>query len=144
MKKLLKDNRGFTIIETMIALSFFTIAMLGAAALYIGTTKTNNLSNLVSAANFLAKTTLEEYKNLPFGDARLADGATATQTQIDEFGNGGGVFTRVVNVNDIGGDSDARQVTVTVTWPDRRDRVINTPRASDMVVLTANVKGRGL
>lgn len=140
MKKILKDNRGFTIIETMIALSFFTIAMLGAAALYIGATKSNTLSNLVSSANFLAKTTLEEYKNLPLTDSKLADGANETSANIDEFGGSNGIFTRVIKVSNISGDSNARQIVVTVTWPGRAQGAGGT-RDSDRVELISNVRG---
>ena len=139
MKKIIKDNRGFTIIETLIALSFFAIAMLGAAALYAKSSQNNASSNVVSSANFLAKTTLESFKNMSFDD--ITPG-TQTQTDINENGEYGepdSIFTRMVVIADID-DPKARQIEITITWPNNKWANGQAGR----IVLTSNVRGSGL
>lgn len=141
MKKKIKDNRGFTLIETMIALSFFAIAMLGAGALYIKANEYNKNGNITSSANFLAKTTLEEYKNMAARDIVATD---ETVSGLTETGSNGGIFTRRVVITNIA--TGGRKIEITVTWPgaswasDRKFRGGNNNR----VVLISNVRGAGL
>lgn len=139
MKKIAKDNRGFTVIETMIALSFFAIAMLGAGALYLRANETNKNGNVISSANFLAKTTLEEYKNMSLSqlDATI-NPSPKTDIDINEYGNAGGIFTRVVTLSSID-SGNARQIEIRVTWPNVK--FANKGGALDRIVLTTNVRG---
>lgn len=136
-KKLNTDNRGFTILETMIAMAFFSIALLGAGALYIKSSQVNTSGNIISSANFLAKSTLETYKNMELTDPLLNTATPTTVVGLDEFGQHGGIYTRTVAVDSINGGK-ARQVTITVTWPGRANR------SSDAITIVSNLRGGGL
>lgn len=140
MLKTLKNKKGFTLVETMIAMAIFSIAMLGTAALYIKASQMNASGNIISSANFLAKTTLEEYKNMALSDITPIPVPTE-EIGLDENGvsGTGGIYNRLVTIESID-SNNARRVTVRVTWPTSR----HSTRASDAVTLTANVRGGGL
>lgn len=146
MKKILSDKRGFTIIETMIAISFFAVAMLGASALYIRTNMANKNGNVISSANFLAKTTLETYKNMSPADLKAAK--SVTNAEINETGAVPGIFTRTVDITPINLDSSnepqAFNVKINITWPDVVWTVPKGGKTSDRVELESNVRGDGL
>lgn len=138
MKKKIKDNRGFTLIETMIALSFFAIAMLGAGALYIKANEYNKNGNITSSANFLAKTTLEAYKNMAIEDISAQD---ETLSGLTETGETGGIFTRRVVITDITG---GHKIEITVTWPGAKWSTGNRGANANRVELVSNVRGADL
>lgn len=146
MKKIITDKRGFTLIETMIAISFFAIAMLGGSALYIRSSMANKTGNIVSSANFLAKTTLEGYKNLSLDDLANIVG-NKTDAEINETGDGSGIFTRQVVITPIDLDSSSRasayNVKITITWPNAV-WAVSKGKNSDRVELVSNVRGDGL
>lgn len=135
MKKILKENKGFTLIETMIAMAFFSVALLGAGALYIRANQNNYTGNIISSANFLAKTTLEEIKNKSLTSITAS---TTLEAGLDENGKTGGIFTRQIVISEIAG-GDARQVAITITWPDNKRTTAN-----GSIQLVSNVKGSGL
>lgn len=145
MKKILSNKLGFTLIETMIAISFFAIAMLGASALYIRTNVANKNGNIISSANFLAKTTLENYKNMSLEDLAKENGGT--DPEINETDSGSGIFTRTVVITPIDLDSSnqasAYNIKITITWPNAA-WAVSRGRTSDRVELVSNVKGAGL
>lgn len=142
MKKTIRDNRGFTLIETMIALSFFAVAMLGAGALYIKANETNKNGNIISSANFLAKTTLEDYKNMSRTEIANLATTTHTDTGINETNNGAGIFTRQVAITSIDG-GNGRRIGITVTWPGAV-WATNRNGSANRVELISNVRGAGL
>lgn len=135
MKKKLKDNKGFTLIETMVAMAFFSIALLGAGALYIRANQNNYAGNLLSSANFLAKTSLEEIKNKSL---TKINAGTFEEVGLDENGNNGGIFTREIVITEIA-SGNGRQVAITVSWPDNK-RI----KGLNSVQLVSNVRGGGL
>lgn len=137
MQKTLNDKRGFTLVETMIAMVIFSVAMLGAGALYVKASQVNTNGNIISSANFLAKSTLETYKNMSLTDLTATGAVPIVNTGLTEEGATGGIYTRTVSIEEIDG-GDGRRVTVTITWPDRR------LYASDAITLTANLRGGGL
>jgi type IV pilus assembly protein PilV len=116
------DSRGFTLIELMIALFIFAIGILAVASMQGEAIKGNSFSDLMTVANSLAETRMEELLVLPQGHTDLQDnniannanlraaldtGGTAGEnefdghweTGLDRDGNAGsGIFTRTWNV----------------------------------------------
>lgn len=122
--RLIKNQDGLTLIETLIALAIFSIGILGVAQLQLWNIKNNTTGNITTQATMLARAKLEELKNT--GDVTtLTDGADAS-----------GIFTRTWGINGAGsGSVPARQIQVTVSW--------NRLGQNRSIVLTTITKGNG-
>ena len=103
------SNRGFSILEVLLAMAIFMAGMLGVTALQISSTKGAAFSGNLSEASFLASNKLEELMQASYADPiRL----------VDKTGNG------IAGLDDIcpnadGGCSDpkvGRNSNFTVYW----------------------------
>ena|ERR1043166_2381889 len=117
MKKLLQASRqdGFTLIEILIALSLFAIAILGLAAGTSTVIQVNQKNYFSSIATNLAQDKLEELKANP---GTLASGGPITDTYD------GVTFTRVWTITPDSPVDTVTQIDVTVTWTDYINRTI--------------------
>ncbi len=117
-KDIRTGERGFTIIEVLIAMAIFAIGILGVATMQISSTNGNTSARKHSEASEFAQGQVELLMAAPF--ANLADNAQVnadgyTVTWDVDPGN---------NAVDIDGDGndDIVQITVTVTDPAGRLR----------------------
>lgn len=92
------NNKGFTLIEAMIALAVFSIGLLGIASMLITSVKGNSFAFKTTTATTLAQAQIEELSSFDFNDPNITD--------ADNDGNGGladtganADFTRTVNCN---------------------------------------------
>ena len=109
--KILKNStKGFTFLEVLVAIIILTIGMLGAATFMVSIIKSNNYSNQISIATTLAQDKIEELKNISY--ASITSG---TESNIDENGDAGGIYTRTTTVDNTSHPSWS-EVTVTVSW----------------------------
>ena len=69
----MKNNKGFTIIEILIALVFLAVGLLGIAGLQITTIRGNASAKKITEAITLAQEKLEDLSSLPISDPQLAD-----------------------------------------------------------------------
>ncbi|MCK5229127.1 MAG: prepilin-type N-terminal cleavage/methylation domain-containing protein [Desulfobulbaceae bacterium] len=67
------SNRGFSILEVLLAMAIFMAGMLGVVALQISSTKGATFSGNLSEASFHASNKLEELMEASYGDDRLDD-----------------------------------------------------------------------
>jgi len=124
-----KDNqKGFTLIEVMIAVFLLAVALGGLAAVTTSVIKSNSFSQTLTTATTLAKDKLEEqkaanYTALPAGT--VTDYATANGTV--QASAAGSYYTRSWNAP----GTNTKIITVTVTWPLNRTVQLKTIRASD-------------
>jgi len=107
----MNDNRGFTIIEVLFALSIFAIGILAVSGLSISSVSANASARRITEATALAEDRLERLAALPYDD--IQDGqATDGAYQIDW----------VVVADDIA--VNTKSITVTVScadsWKDKR------------------------
>lgn len=132
--KLIKNQDGLSLIETLIALAIFSIGILGVAQLQLWNVRNNTTGNITTQATMLARAQLEVLKNTE-DVTTLTSGADANNP-INPDGTAGGIYTRswVVTGAGVGGLA-ARQIEVTVSW-NRRGQNRN-------VVLTTITKGNG-
>jgi prepilin-type N-terminal cleavage/methylation domain-containing protein len=131
--KLIRTEDGLTLIETLIALAIFSIGILGVAQLQLWNIKNNTTGNITTQATMLARTQLEELKNI--GDVTdLTNGADA-DNPINPDGSAGGIFTRSWTISNPHGGNISRQIQVTVSW-NRRGQ-------NRSVILTTITKGNG-
>ena len=95
-------NKGFPLLEVLIAISIFAVGLLGVATMQISAIRGNRLGNEVTQATFLGQAKLEELKN----STNVANEPDGNDQQ--------GIFTRtwVITPN----TAYSRRVTVTVAW----------------------------
>ena len=117
-----KRNRGFSLIEVMIAMAIFSIGILAVGSMQLSNTKNNTTGNLMTGATMLARQKIEELKNLPPTDI---DGADGNDTD--------GIYTREWVTNSV--STTAWKLIVTVKWTRRG------PERS--VVLESITRGNG-
>jgi prepilin-type N-terminal cleavage/methylation domain-containing protein len=107
--KLLKESKGFTLIEILIALVILSISLLGLAGLMVMTTKNNAWGSHMTEAATFAQDKLEEFKvtswaNIVSG-ADLKTGATGVN------------YTRTWTVV-ADGTNTLKTVTIALNWTD--------------------------
>lgn len=104
----LGDERGFTIVETMVAISIMAVAFLGMAGVHAVSSRAQSLGQNQGLARFVADQKLEFARRLPIdevGDDCSGDDAVQGVT-----------FTSVCTVANV---PMGRRLSVTTTWTDR-------------------------
>ncbi len=134
-----RGQAGFTIIEVLIAMVILTVALLGLSSMNVYSIKYNDNAKRNTAAVALAQDKLEELKNRSFVDSTLNDSNTnnnatytalksttdydSRETNLDEKGNAGGIYTRIVNIAPFGTGANSypntKLIVVIVTWTDQ-------------------------
>ena len=104
-------NQGFSLIEVLIAMAIFSIGVLAVGTLILSTTRNNTNCNIMTQATMLARAKIEEKKRE--ADAGPLSLTPETETNIDEQGNPGGIYTRDCDISSVG---NSRQIQVTVSW----------------------------
>ena len=111
-KDSLVSQKGFTIIEIFIALTFLAITLLATANTNINLARNGAISRKRTTACNLCQAKIESLKSLGY-DAL----ASSQENNLDERGLSGGSFSRTVTVSD-GSITSTKLVTVTVSWAD--------------------------
>ncbi|MGD2186955.1 MAG: prepilin-type N-terminal cleavage/methylation domain-containing protein [Desulfobacterales bacterium] len=130
----LRQEKGFSLIELLIAMSVLAFGMLAAASMQYSTVRNNTQGNVSTQASMLAKAQLEMLKNQDIGSAVLAPGDYNDPTPIDGNGNPGGIYNRSWRIDPLG--TSARRIRVTVQWTK-----FGSPRS---VVVRSNTQGSGV
>ncbi|MDL2121633.1 MAG: prepilin-type N-terminal cleavage/methylation domain-containing protein [Deltaproteobacteria bacterium] len=104
----IENNKGFTLIEVLVAMVILSVGLLGTAALITGIINSNKLSNRITTATTLAQDKMEEIKRDGYSNA--ANEARAFLPFPDDK------HEREVTVVDASPAANMRTVTVTVYW----------------------------
>ena len=134
IRKTLKEAKGFSLIELLIAMSVLAIGMLAAASMQYSAVRNNTQGNVSTQAGMLARAQLETLKNQNIGSDDLLPGDYTEASPIDENGNPGGIYNRSWRIDPLG--TAARRIRVTVQWTK-----FGEPRS---VVVRTNTKGSGV
>lgn len=112
-KKILKnDERGFSLLELLVAITVLAIGLLGIAGLQGATIKKNVSAMRNTEATALLEDKIEEYRNTPYSS--IPDNP-APETGIGS----GGVFTRTSTVrNGVPIPGSTKTIIVQVSWSD--------------------------
>jgi prepilin-type N-terminal cleavage/methylation domain-containing protein len=111
-----RRSAGFTLFETLVALTILAFALAGLSMLMIGNIKTGLEARRLTAAGALAQQKLEDLRAVGY-DAATSSSSNET---LSESGGSTGVtpFTRSWTVA-TGTVSGTKNVTVTVAWTDQ-------------------------
>jgi prepilin-type N-terminal cleavage/methylation domain-containing protein len=103
------DERGFTLIEVLVAISIAAVGFLGLAATHMSSIRATVLGRNVGLATNVATQTLETMRRLPYDS--LATGSPTTVVR------GSTTFTSTATVAALG--TTSKKVTMTVAWTDQ-------------------------
>jgi len=115
---LVKDKKGFSLLEVLIATCLLGIGIMALATLQARGIRGNDLGNRTTQAIALAQDKLEELVNTSTSTTLAAGSTDDPSNPIDETGSNGGVFTRSWDVQNDTPVTDAQTIAITVTWND--------------------------
>ena len=107
-KTLNADNKGFTLIEVMIAIVILSVGLLGMASLTVGIIKGNKFSNEVTTATTLGQDKMEDIRRT--GYSSVAAETKAVLPSPDDQ------YKREVTVTNNSPATDMKTVNVKVYW----------------------------
>ncbi len=126
------DQKGFTLIEVMIAVAILAIFVLGIASMQMSAIRGNNLGDNITCALTLAEDKMEELLGLDYNNPELADGVKGNDSDLSRIDDGwidrqelnidetgkvnAGHFRRIWNIADDKPILDSKTITVIVTW----------------------------
>lgn len=115
------DEKGFTLIETLLAIAIMAIGLLALAALQTSAISGTTKAKKHSMAILLAENKIETCKNALY-DTILPAGETeyGSTLPLDPWG----IFTRTTTVLDDTPFLGAKTITVSVSWPDKITRSV--------------------
>ena len=99
-----RNNKGFTLVEIMVAIAILTIALLGLVSVTIMVIKGNSFSQTMTTATTLGKDKMEQLKNTGYTNLT---GGTDTVAPI---------YTRTWTVTNNSPAADMKTIVVTVQW----------------------------
>ena len=111
------DNRGFSLIEVLIALAIFSVGMLGVGALQLNSASSNTGARLHTEATTLLVDQIERLTGLSYDDADLDAGShavdgipyTVSWTVVDDAPAAG---AKTIAVSVTGAHPRARPITI--------------------------------
>ncbi len=116
----LRNNRGFTMLEILIATVILTIGLLGVAGLTIGTIKGNLYSKNVTTATVISQGRLEDIQR----DGYIGATTTNFPAGPDAIAMGGVIFSMETDIQDPAPDQNMKIVTVTTSWDNNTRSVV--------------------
>ena len=104
----IENNKGFTLIEVLVAMVILSVGLLGTAALITGIINSNKLSNRITTATVLAQDKMEEIKRIGYSSENEPRAVLSSP-----YNN----YEREVTGLDVESPaSNMKTVTVTVYW----------------------------
>jgi type II secretory pathway pseudopilin PulG len=122
----LKNPKGFTLLEFMVALSILIIGVLSLGSLQITAIKGNLGSRNLTTANILAERKMEEFKTTAasptgFTGLALVSNQADPNNPLNSEGLGGNgingrIFNRAWTIETYAGSANMKRIIATVTW----------------------------
>ncbi|MBV5327233.1 MAG: prepilin-type N-terminal cleavage/methylation domain-containing protein [Chlorobium sp.] len=139
MQSLLKNQKGMTLIEAMIAIAILTIGIMAAMGMQVRAIGASSTALYRTDANNIAISLLETLKELPFDDANLAD-TVASPNALYVAANFPRMAPFIASVPAAGSIVDRSGITYNLSWTvqDRAVSATNTPSKIISVFMTWN------
>lgn len=118
-------QRGFSLVEALVALTIFAFVMAGLTTLMFSTTGTNSQARRMTAATVLAQAKLEE---LGASTSSLTTGTYQdSNNPLTESGTSAGIYRRSWQIQ-AGPTAGSQAIKVTVNWTDKQgDHAVSLP-----------------
>ena len=124
--KILFTDRGYTLIEIMIAISIFAIGFLAIAYLQITASKNSRTGSEITEAATIATERIEMLMVLPFDDPLLDPTANPHPPAPDDSQGKYSIQWIVADADlNANGTNDSKVVNMTVSWPGARNKAVN-------------------
>ena len=121
------SQRGFTLLEVLVAIFILTIGLLGTAGLTTGIIRGNHYSKNITSATAAAQSQLESVKSSGYANAVAANFPTDTVSM------GGMTFNRVTTITSGSPAANMKTISVAVTWTESN----NTTRSVTLQTILA-------
>lgn len=112
------NNKGFSLIELMVAVTILAVGLLAVAGLQGTAIQGNSHGNTISQATTIAQDRIEEIRNLDYA-AIVFNPNPNVETNVDDT-----IYTRETLVEVDTPLSDLKRITVTVRWATNRSHAI--------------------
>ena len=109
----IENNKGFTLIEVLVAMVILSVGLLGTAALITGIINGNKVSNRISTATTCAQDKMEEIRRLGYSGMPTSD---TTTTELYNSITNYSLYKRVTFTDVVNPAVGMKTVTVTVSW----------------------------
>jgi len=126
MNQLIKEQKGFTIVEVMIALAIFSIGYLAYSGLQITATKANTKARWLTQAVTCATDKIEQLLDLPYTHADLTAGTHTLAEDADGIDNNSdgridepaetGPLSFTWTVTDDAPIANVKTININITW----------------------------
>ncbi|RJP58606.1 MAG: prepilin-type N-terminal cleavage/methylation domain-containing protein [Deltaproteobacteria bacterium] len=83
MKRLFSNEKGFTLLEILIAMTILSVGLLALAEMTVYVIRSNAVGNKVTDATVLAQDKLEELRTLGYSDTQLSNGGDNNDVSTD-------------------------------------------------------------
>lgn len=127
----LKNRKGVTLVEVMIALVVLLLVMMGLLQAALLSIDNNTRNILRDEAINIAATRMNEIKNLSFDDATLNDTGgifTADGNETRNFRSFSRTFTRMIRIDDLDPpNANTKNVRVMVGWNYKNENATQAP-----------------
>jgi len=118
---MIREQRGFSLIEVMIGIIFLAIGLLAVAGMQAMSVRGNFFSNNVMLATYVAQDRLEFLKSVPLTDSRLTPGQSYNDgtAQVSTSSVTSVVFNRSYRVTTVSNpNGDYLRIDYVVAWND--------------------------
>ncbi len=105
------NDKGFTLLEILVAVTLLTIGLLGVAGLTVGIMRGNIHSNIVTTATTLAQDRMEEIRKRGYDNVDTTTFPDEDYNTITNFP----FYKRVTSIA-VGPSVNMKTVTITVSW----------------------------
>lgn len=121
---ILQNQKGFTLIEVMIAIFILSVGLLAVASMQVSAIRGNHFSDNVTVALALAEEGMEDLLNKSYSHTWLTDGDHDTEeASIDKAGEPGGPFSRTWEITDSPSLPQYKEISMIVAWANSSHRV---------------------
>jgi prepilin-type N-terminal cleavage/methylation domain-containing protein len=145
--RLSTGNKGFTLIEVLIAIAIFSIGVLAVGAMQVSSVKDNAIARGVTKKASLAADRMEKLLALPYDDPQLSAGSHPVDGidndgdgDIDE-GDNASEEDGIDNDNDGQIDESGESGFITISWTVQDDTPLTGTKTIDVTVTRTTVFG---
>ena len=114
-----RKEKGFTLVEVMIAIAILTFGILAVASMQTSSMYGNSTANRVTEGTSWAGNKMEELLTIPDTDAQLSVGTHGPETMISGVSRYDVNWEVIDSVDPSNPIEDAKLIIVTVTWRDK-------------------------